>query len=111
MDYPFDNGFYVGTWVSDVEYASDDTYSYEHDPYFGCSGGIDRLTYYVGWLYYNYDSVNNSEAFNGVPGAYTDYCVSFAIEEFTFTISDTDLDNAGPLGISGQRFRQVCRFV
>ena len=164
LDYAFDSGFYVGTWVSNVEYASDDTYSYEHDVYFGFSGG-DEVTYDIGWLYYNYDDVNNfdfhevygsigvggfsatlyllggteqdeptpavdygfaettylsldygfetssglgvtlhagqhdgdfSEAFNGVPGDYMDYSISFAVDNFSFTISDTDLDDAGP---------------
>lgn len=166
LDFAAENGFYAGTWASNVQYASDDTYSYEHDVYFGYSGG-DELTYDVGWLYYNYDDVNKfdfhevygslgwggfsvtgyfltgteseeldfrpdadfgagktyylsldygfeldngvgitlhagrhdgdfSEAFNGVPGAYSDYSVSFAIDNFAFTISDTDLSDAGP---------------
>ena len=164
LDYAFDSGFYVGTWVSNVEYASDDTYSYEHDVYFGFSGGED-VTYDIGWLYYNYDDVNNfdfheiygtigvggfsatlyllggteqdeptplidygfaettyisldygfetasglgitlhagqhdgdfSEAFNGVPGKYMDYSISFAVDNFSFTISDTDLADSGP---------------
>jgi uncharacterized protein (TIGR02001 family) len=164
FDWAASNGFYAGTWVSNVEYASDDTYSYEHDIYLGYSGSTDRFTYDVGWLYYNYDSVNNfdfheiygtlgwrdlslsayvlsgteadesplqdfgfgsttylsldygfelgnglgiglhlgrhngdfNEAFNGVPGAYTDYNISFSMEDFTFTISDTNLADAGP---------------
>jgi uncharacterized protein (TIGR02001 family) len=54
IDWAGDNGFYIGTWVSNVEYASDDGYSYEHDIYAGFSGG-DDLTYDVGYLYYNYD--------------------------------------------------------
>ncbi len=164
MDYALDNGFYVGTWVSNVEYASDDTYSYENDLYFGYSGGNDTFTYDVGWLYYNYDSINNfdfheiygtlgwqdlslsayvlsgteadesptqdfgfgkttylsldygieldnglgigfhvgrhngdfNEAFNGVPGAYTDFNITFSIEDFSLTVSDTNLADAGP---------------
>ena len=54
IDYASDSGFYVGTWVSNVEYGSDDGYSYEHDVYFGYSGG-DDWTWDVGYLYYNYD--------------------------------------------------------
>lgn len=162
LDYVNDNGFYAGTWISNVEYASDDTYSYEHDMYFGFSGETGEVTYDVGWLYYNYDEINEfdfheiygsvawrdlslglsvlsgteadeaptqdfgfgqtyyvaadygfelkngiavnahvgyhngdfSEAFNGVPGEYLDYNVSFSVQDFTFTISDTDLPRA-----------------
>lgn len=54
LDYANESGFYVGTWVSNVQYGSDDGYSYEHDVYFGFSGG-DDVTYDVGYLYYNYD--------------------------------------------------------
>jgi uncharacterized protein (TIGR02001 family) len=54
IDFASDSGFYIGTWVSNVQYGSDDGYSYEHDVYFGFSGG-DDLTYDVGYLYYNYD--------------------------------------------------------
>lgn len=54
IDYVSDGGFYLGTWVSNVQYASDDGYSYENDVYFGFSGG-DDFTYDFGYLYYNYD--------------------------------------------------------
>ncbi len=164
LDFAAENGFYIGTWASNVEYASDDTYSYEHDVYFGFAGGSGDFSYDVGWLYYNYDSINDfdfheiygsvgwkelslslnvlsgteadegpgqdfgfgqtyyvaaeygtelpngmgvtahigyhdgdfSEAFNGVPRAYVDYSVSFAVQDFTFTITDTDLSNGDP---------------
>jgi uncharacterized protein (TIGR02001 family) len=165
LDWAGESGFYVGTWASNVEYASDDTYSYEHDVYFGFSGESDNISYDIGWLYYNYDDVNNidfheiygtigfgdfsitgyllggteadeptpmqdfgfgeayyisldyafetekglgialhagrhdgdfNEYFNGVPDSYTDYSVSFSVDALTFTISDTDLPDAGP---------------
>lgn len=168
IDYASDNGFYVGTWVSNVQYGPADTFSYEHDVYFGYSGESDNLSYDVGFLYYNYDDVNNidfheiygsigigdfsvtafllsgteadeptpamdfgfgeayyvsldyeietekgfgiglhagrhdgdfNEFFNGVPGSYTDYSVSFSVDNFTLTISDTDLDDSGPSDI------------
>jgi uncharacterized protein (TIGR02001 family) len=166
LDYASDDGgFYIGTWASNVEYASDDTYSYEHDVYLGFAGGDDSFTWDIGWLYYNYDDINNidfhevyaklgwggfsidafllggteadeptplqdfgfgeayyvslnygfeldnglgigfhvgqhagdfNEYFNGVPGDYIDYSVSFAVSDFTFAISDTDLDDYAP---------------
>ena len=55
IDYADESGFYAGTWVSNVQYASDDVYSYEHDLYFGFSGESGDFTYDVGYLYYNYD--------------------------------------------------------
>jgi len=177
LDYAHDSGFYIGTWVSNVQYASDDIFSYEHDVYLGFSGG-DDFYYDVGWLYYNYDDVANfdfhefygtigmgglsatawvlsgteadeapgqdfgfgstyylsvdfgfelsnglgiglhagrhagdfNEAFNGVPGDYTDYSVSFAIEDFTFTISDTDLDDSGPDGLDNDEMKFVVAY-
>lgn len=56
IDYADESGFYAGTWVSNVQYASDDVYSYEHDLYFGFSGESGDFTYDVGYLYYNYDA-------------------------------------------------------
>lgn len=58
IDYAADNGFYIGTWASNVDYGADDVFSYEHDVYFGYSGETSGgLGYDFGYLYYNYDSV------------------------------------------------------
>lgn len=54
FDYAADNGFYMGTSVSNVSFAPGDVFSYEHDLYLGFSSG-ERVTYDVGYLYYNYD--------------------------------------------------------
>jgi uncharacterized protein (TIGR02001 family) len=56
LDFAADNGFYIGTWASNVSYAPGDEFSYEHDVYFGFAGG-DKVTYDFGYLYYNYDDV------------------------------------------------------
>lgn len=55
IDYAHENGFYAGTWASNVQYAADDVYSYEHDLYFGFAGASGDFSYDVGYLYYNYD--------------------------------------------------------
>lgn len=55
IDFAHDSGFYLGTWVSNVEYAADDNYSYEHDMYAGWSGDLGPVSLDVGYLYYNYD--------------------------------------------------------
>ena len=59
LDFAFKNGVYIGTWVSNVNYAPNDAFSYEHDIYFGYSGAVKKLGYDVGYLYYNYDSAAN----------------------------------------------------
>lgn len=56
LDWGHSSGFYIGTWVSNVQYASDDAFSYEHDIYAGYAGETDGgLAYDVGYLFYNYN--------------------------------------------------------
>ena len=57
IDVAFDNGFYAGTWASNVSYTkSDDSlFSYEHDLYAGFAGESGGVAWDVGYLYYNYD--------------------------------------------------------
>jgi uncharacterized protein (TIGR02001 family) len=55
VDYAHDSGFYIGTWVANVEYAGGDAFSYEHDIYLGYGGEYNGVSYDFGWLYYNYD--------------------------------------------------------
>ena len=177
LDYTHESGFYAGTWISNVQYAPGDVYSYENDIYAGFSGG-DEFTWDVGLLYYNYDNAAKfdflevygtvgwqdlslsawiladseadaapgqdfgfgstyylslnygyefqnglglglhvgrhsgdfSEAFNGVPGDYTDYNVSFAVKDFTLTVSSTDLDDAGPDGLDNDSVKFVVAY-
>ncbi|HEX5420234.1 MAG TPA: TorF family putative porin [Gammaproteobacteria bacterium] len=60
LDYAAENGFYAGTWVSNVHFAPSDPFSYENDLYFGYSGG-ERLKYDVGYIYYNYDAAASAD--------------------------------------------------
>ncbi|MCU0758006.1 MAG: TorF family putative porin [Steroidobacteraceae bacterium] len=65
LDYTAGNGFYAGTWASNVTYLPGDPFSYEHDLYLGIRGG-ETLLWDVGYLYYNYDQAANydfSEAY------------------------------------------------
>jgi uncharacterized protein (TIGR02001 family) len=59
IDYTMDNGFYVGTWASNVSYGAGDNFSYEHDIYGGYAGEAGGIGYDVGYLYYNYDDAAN----------------------------------------------------
>jgi len=178
IDYAFDSGFYAGTWASNVSYAADDVYSYEHDVYAGFAGKAGGITYDLGYLYYNYDAeaefdfsevygsigfgaftlglnvladteayeapgqdfgfgeatylyadygteIRNglelglhigfhqgdfSEAFNGVPGDYTDYSVSLSKDGFSFMITSTDLDDAGPDNLDNDELKFVISY-
>ena len=178
MDYASDSGFYVGTWASNVSFAADDVYSYEHDLYAGFAGEAGGVSYDLGYLYYNYDDeaefdfsevygsigfgaftlglnvlanteadeapgqdfgfgeatyfyadyateVRNglelglhigfhqgdfSEAFNGVPGDYTDYSVSLSKDGFSFMITSTDLDDAGPDNLDNDEIKFVVSY-
>ena len=68
IDFAADNGFYIGTWVSNAKFADSDGFSYEHDIYFGFGGGED-FTWDVGYLYYNYDpdlSTNFGEIYGSI---------------------------------------------
>lgn len=56
IDYAADNGFYAGTWTSNVNYGAGDVYSYEHDVYAGYTFSTGDISWDVGYLYYNYDS-------------------------------------------------------
>jgi uncharacterized protein (TIGR02001 family) len=55
IDYAADSGFYVGTWVSNVNYGPSDVYSYEHDIYAGYAFETGDISWDIGYLYYNYD--------------------------------------------------------
>jgi uncharacterized protein (TIGR02001 family) len=91
IDFVSENGFYIGTWASNVEYASDDGYSYEHDVYFGYSGGSDDFSWDVGYLYYNYDDSQKFD-FGEIYG-------SIGVGGFSATLSilaNTEADEPSP---------------
>jgi uncharacterized protein (TIGR02001 family) len=94
VDYAADNGFYAGTWTSNVSYDSDDAYSYEQDMYFGFAAEAEGFSYDVGYLYYNYDE-NAGFDFGEVYGS-----LGFG----NFGISLSLLANAEPDEAPGQDF-------
>ncbi len=90
IDFAADNGFYVGTWVSNVDYAPSDDFSYENDIYAGYAGEAGQFAYDVGYLYYNYDDEANFD-FGEIYG-------SVSIEGFTLglnLLTNTEADE-GP---------------
>lgn len=55
LDWSHDSGFYVGNWVSNVDFGPG-TSPYEHDLYGGFAGEISDFGYDAGLIYYMYDS-------------------------------------------------------
>ena len=90
LDYVADNGFYAGTWVSNVTYAPQDPFSYENDLYLGFRGG-ETVTWDVGYLYYNYDSAANYD-FSEVYAAVGWQGLTLKYSTLAQTNRDEDLD-------------------
>ncbi|BBN80175.1 hypothetical protein PA25_01600 [Pseudoalteromonas sp. A25] len=67
IDYSSDNGFYAGTWVSNVDFG--DQTSYEMDFYAGFSGETQGLGYDVGYIYYAYPDAPGSSDFGELYGS------------------------------------------
>ncbi|MFK8052969.1 MAG: TorF family putative porin [Woeseiaceae bacterium] len=90
IDYSKDNGFYAGTWVSNVSYAPGDVYSYEHDLYAGFAGEFSNgIGWDVGYLYYNYDKEAEFD-FGEIYG-------SLSVGDFSFglnILANTEADEA-----------------
>lgn len=65
LDYATDNGLYVGTWLSNVDFGEGDT-GIEIDLYGGFAGELDSFGYDFGVIYYAYpvqDDINFLEIF------------------------------------------------
>ena len=61
IDYSADSGFYLGTWVSNADWAEGMTY--ELDFYGGFGGNInDNMSYDVGFIYYAYPDETSGNA-------------------------------------------------
>ena len=85
LDYAADNGFYVGTWASNVDFG-DDT-SYELDLYLGFGQELDNgLGYDVGYIYYAYPDAPGSADFGEIYGelSYSLFAVGAA-----YTVNDS----------------------
>lgn len=62
LDYAHESGFYAGTWLSNVDFGSDDDTSYELDLYTGFGGSInDDLSYDINLIYYAYPDARDTD--------------------------------------------------
>ncbi len=57
LDYDFGNGFYVGTWASNVTWTSPE--GYELDLYGGYGFDLGATSWDVGYIYYGYPLTSN----------------------------------------------------
>ncbi|AMX01313.1 TorF family putative porin [Microbulbifer thermotolerans] len=85
IDLEFDNGFYLGTWASQVDFAyGEDETDYEHDFYGGYAGEIsETVSYDIGYAYYAYHGSDWDED-------YQEFFGSLSISDLTlgFVYSD-----------------------
>lgn len=58
-------------------------------------------------LHIGYHEGDFNEAFNGVPGSYTDYNISLSKNGFSFMVTDTNLDDAGSDGLDNDSMKFV----
>jgi len=76
IDYETKSGFYLGTWVSNADWA--ENMSYELDIYGGYSSSFNDINYSVGFIYYGYpDSTPDVD--------FTELNASIGFNIFTFT--------------------------
>ena len=64
IDYNVSSGFYLGTWVSNADWA--DGMTYELDIYGGFSGEMDQFGYDIGFVHYAYPDSTNDVDFTEV---------------------------------------------
>jgi len=94
LDYSADNGFSIGTWVSNVDFG-DDT-SYELDGYFGYSIGPVSL----GYIYYAYPDGDDLD--------FSEISISAEVGAFTFGVAVlADADWEADLGDDPYFFLQT----
>ncbi|PCJ38286.1 MAG: hypothetical protein COA75_00555 [Cellvibrionales bacterium] len=89
FDFAFDNGIYVGTWGSNVDFAN----SLELDYYVGYAGDLtETVSFDVGYIYYDYpgteDTVRtlNSDAEDD----YAEIYASVSVADFTLGFAYSD---------------------
>jgi len=79
IDYAADSGFYLGTWVSNAEWA--DSMTYELDIYGGFSGEVDSLSYDIGFVHYAYPDSADDVDFTEINAS-----VSFGAFSFGYAV-------------------------
>ncbi|MBV1931783.1 MAG: TorF family putative porin [Porticoccaceae bacterium] len=89
FDVAFENGVYVGTWGSNVDFAN----SLELDYYVGYAGDISEdVSFDVGYIYYDYPGTDKTaRAFNSsAEDDYEEIYASISIQDFTLGVAYSD---------------------
>lgn len=82
FDLAWDNGFYVGTWASNVDFAG----SLELDYYVGFSGSIsEEVSFDLGFLYYDYPHDDD-----GISDDYEEFYASLSFAGATLGVAYSD---------------------
>lgn len=83
IDYAASSGFYVGTWVSNADWA--DGMTYELDLYGGFGGDInENISYDVGFIYYAYPDETSGDAdFSEIYGSISFNALTFGLAVLT----------------------------
>ena len=89
LDLETDSGFYLGTWVSNVNFGTDS--STEQDIYFGYAGETEGgIGYDLGYIYFDYEGDSEFD--------YQELALSMSIGDLTFGVnySSEYLGDGGP---------------
>ena len=62
IDFAHESGFYLGTWVSNIKWASDMSSGAEVDFYGGFANEIDEFGYDLGLIYYYYPATDYEDS-------------------------------------------------
>ena len=112
------NGFYLGTWGSNISWTADNSSSLEADIYAGYTGKVSGISYDLGYIVYSYPNVSNVNNFKeaylglgkdfegfslnakysfGIDNAPDDYEITYAtnVSGFGFSASYGDYDTVG----------------
>jgi len=85
LDYSADNGFYAGTWASNLDFGGSDDTNIEWDAYIGKYYQLnEKIGLDVGIAYYTYHGDSASDTYN-YPEAYTKF-------GYSSSLGDTELN-------------------
>jgi uncharacterized protein (TIGR02001 family) len=104
LDYSFDSGAYVGTWVSNVDFGGGG--QTEIDYYAGYSGKENDISYDIGYAYYHYpeaeDTLGSDFSFGEIYGSISYKFLTAGI--YYVTNSETDDTRAAEAYIKGDTY-------
>ncbi|MFC3032457.1 TorF family putative porin [Pseudoalteromonas fenneropenaei] len=89
LDYSHESGFYLGTWMSTIDFGEEASAGYEMDIYGGYAWESNGIGYDIGYLYYAYPDAANNLDFGEIYGAVTWQWLTLKASYTTFVDSDS----------------------